>query len=223
MSIELPEDLRPDFISFENQAFNLLRSGKYELAEKLYRMMLDVVLNRQIVIGRRIHKGSYYHMIGFSLALQKKLCDALQNFMLAYIEDTLSTPIEQENAADSAPAGNVLINGFHINGEVLKRVKELSKQNKKENIAIYNPEKLLTDVGIPDLLTQCNPQPEVKDVTNVLLVTLTPTAQKTWQENVAKMSEKIIQIARVLAKQREHTEITEDDINDAIEEMEGKQ
>jgi len=223
LSFELPEDLKPDFFNFENQAMSLLRNGKYELAERLYKMLLDIILNKQLKIDRRIHKGSIYHMLGFSLALQKNLCDALHNFVLAYIEDTLSTPMEQENAADSAPAGNVLIKGFHLDEAVLQQIKELAKKNKAENITIYNPEKPLADLGIPDLLTQCNPQPQVKDITNVLIVTLTPRAQKTWQENVSKISEKIIQIARALAKEREHAEITEDDINDAIEKMEGEQ
>lgn len=220
-SVELPKDLQPLIVSLENQAFVYLRSGKYEFAERLYSTMLDVVLDREKSENKRIHKGTYFHMIGFSLALQKKLHDSLERFLQAYIEDVLSTPLGLEDKADKAPAANVLMNGFHVSPESFRRIKDIAKQNKiKENIDAR--QKVMDALNVIDLFSLCNPKPEIKDVISILLVTLTPSAQKLLQENVSQRGEKILRVAGVIAKERGHPEVLEEDISDAIAQLEGK-
>ena len=135
-SAQLPSDLQKYFVSLEQQASAMLRSGDYELSENVYRLMLNMVLDRQRANGR-IHKGSYYHHIGFCLVLWKKLKEALLNFLLAYIEDTINTEVGHEDDADREPASRVLRESFHLRNSVFDNIKK-SLHRKKELALLKN-------------------------------------------------------------------------------------
>lgn len=227
MSAELPQDLKSHFATLEQQAYSLLRTGNYALAENLYRLMLDTVIKRQETENRRIHKGGYLHQIGFSLVLQDRLSDALKSFLLAYVEDTLNVPLSRENDADGAPAARVLRNGFHLTDATFQAIKNLSRKEKETDRVVKKPETILKkylrqrQITEKELLSLCAPVPTFDDIQRQLIVTLTPQAQKVLNETVSKLGEQLLQEAIIIAKSKGHKEITEEDIEDAKKKLEG--
>lgn len=227
MSAELPQDLRSHFATLEQQAYSLLRTGNYALAENLYRLMLDTVIKRQETENRRIHKGGYLHQIGFSLVLQNKLLDALKSFLLAYVEDTLNVPLTYENNADEAPAARVLRNGFHLTDATFQAIKGLSTKEKETGRVVKKPELILRkylrqrQISEKELFSLCDPVPTSEDIQRQLIVTLTPQAQKVLNETVSKLGERLLHTAINIAKSKGHKEITEEDIEEAKMKLEG--
>jgi len=227
LSAELPQDLKSHFATLEQQAYSLLRTGNYALAENLYRLMLDTVIKRQETENRRIHKGGYLHQIGFSLVLQDRLSDALKSFLLAYVEDTLNVPLSRENDADGAPAARVLRNGFHLTDATFQAIKNLSRKEKETDRVVKKPETILKkylrqrQITEKELLSLCAPVPTFDDIQRQLIVTLTPQAQKVLNETVSKLGEQLLQEAIIIAKSKGHKEITEEDIEDAKKKLEG--
>ena len=228
MSAELPEDLKGHFAALEQQAYSLLRTGKYELAEKLYRLMSDTVINRQETENRRIHKGAYLHQIGFSLVLQDRLSEALQNFLLAYVEDTLNVPLTREDDADGFPAARVLREGFHLGNANFQMIKEISRRKKEDSVVVKNPtvvlEEYLNQIPIDqsELLSLCDRIPSQADLRRLLIVNLTPQARRALNEVTSKLAQRVLRLASDLAKARGHPDqVTEEDISDAIKRLEG--
>ncbi len=95
-----------EFRRLETEGLYNLRNGNYIRAEEIFGKYLDLMLEFQNKIGRRIHKGNPYHNIGISQLFQGKAVDALRNLILAYVEDLISSdnPVE----VDGAPASRVL-------------------------------------------------------------------------------------------------------------------
>jgi histone H3/H4 len=218
----LPPDLQKYFANIEEQAATMLRSGDYALSENMYRLMLNIVFERQKDNGR-IHKGGYYHQIGFTLVLQKKLEPAILNFLLAYIEDTINTDLGHENDADKAPASRVLRESFHIQITVLDTIKKISIVKKRTGNIEKQPEMILnefleaSDANREHLLSLCDPVPTADDIRRSLIINLSPDAQKTLQQAISERNEQILRLAAELAKQNGHPDTVEaDDIKSAI-------
>ena len=79
---------------------------------------------------RPVHKGAPLHMMGFILLFEDKTEDALQCFVQAYIEDTLSVDFGHEEEADTAPAGFFLRDLFHMNPVFLREIKSIVHEKK---------------------------------------------------------------------------------------------
>ena len=229
MGTELSRDLRSNFIVLEQQANSLLRSGNYELAEKIFRAMLDTVMKRQQTEERRIHKGSYLHNIGFSILLQDRLMEALHSFLLAYVEDTLNVSINHEDDADKAPAGRVLKQGFSVINRNLQSIKNIARSKKKSGAVVYDPNNLFEEflqqvqVDEQNLFALCDRPPTPSQVRGQLVVNLTPEAKRALDAAVSRTGNMLLQIAVTIARKRGRiSEVTEDDIKEAIRQLEEK-
>ena len=182
MGSEIPSDLTNTVANLENQAFQLLRRGDYASAEKIYRLIDEILRKRQLSEKKRIHKGSPLHMIGFALLLQRKLEESLKFFMLAHIEDALSTPLGKEEEADSAPAGQVLRKAFQVNSESLQTIKKISLAKKQLEAPVFDPgtilDEFLSSKEVDQILSLCQVSPDAERIQRQLLVYLTPRAKK---------------------------------------------
>jgi hypothetical protein len=228
LNTSLPEDLQGDFGSLEQQAVSTMRNGNYELAEKILKAMLETIMKRQEAEKRRIHKGSFFHNIGFSLALQNRLIDSLHNFLLAYIEDCLNTQTDQEELADKLPAARVLRKGFVVRERNLALIRNVTCDKKRLGRIILDPQDILKeildtiDLNENDLFKLCAVPPSLDGVMNSLVVNLTPEASRVLNDVVAKRMDEVLRIAATIAKKKGEPAVTDDDVREAIEQLEGE-
>lgn len=226
LSSEIPKDLQNIFSGLEQQAVATLRAGQYELAEKLFRTMLDTIMKHQTDEKRRIHKGSLYHNIGFSLVLQNRLNDGLRNFLLAYIEDCLNVPTNREDEADGYPAARVLRKGFSLQERYLIDLKQTLRSTKLSNRQVLDPDAtlgdFLKDAGVDqdDLSALCSRKPTIADVRDTLVVNLTPEAKQVLDNIVSKQTDDVIRKAAAIARRRKSSFVTDADVKEAIGQLE---
>lgn len=215
------------FAGLEQQAISAMRSGDYQFAEKIYRLILDDVREIQEKDNTRIHKGGYYHQLGFILLLEGRLLDSMRSFFLAYIEDTLNVPLGQEDAADTAPAARVLKNGFHLTDETFKATKSISKASRAGSV-VKTPEVILSKVlaakriNEGGLLSLCNPIPNADEVRRQLFVNLSPQAEKTLNGMMNERMQRVVELAAFIARESGHNVVTEEDIKTAIKKLDGQ-
>jgi hypothetical protein len=228
LDAELSEDLRGHFYALEQQATSLMREGKYEVAEKLFQTMLETVFKRQQEEKRRIHKGSYFHNIGFSQLLQNRLTDSLHNFLLAYIEDCLNVQVNHEDEADALPAARVLRKGFKLIDGNLNLLKNIARTKKQDNEIILNPENLFedflrrTNTDVNDLFALCAEPPQFEQLRDTLIINLTPEAKTALDQIVSQMGNKVLERASLIAQKRKAKAVTEADVREAIMQLEGE-
>lgn len=221
MSSDIPEDLRGHFKALEQQAVFLMRSGNYELAEKIFQAMLDTIFERQEVENRRVHKGSFFHNIGISRVLQKRLMDAMRSFLLAYVEDC----INEEESADKAPAARILMTGFFLRKQNMLWIKDAVRVRRQRGEDLLNPENVLggflSHIGVSenDLFTLCSRLPELELVRNKLVVNLTPKAKQALDKTVSETTNRVLQKALSISKKRGGQRVTENDIQEAIRQL----
>jgi len=104
LSADIPVSLRESIRDKEYEASRLLALENYTKAETIYDEIFTELFEKQSIEDRRIHLGASLHMKGISLLFQNKFKEALQNFVLAYITDTVNSPVGEESNADQAPA-----------------------------------------------------------------------------------------------------------------------
>lgn len=141
-------ELKKILEEIEKKAFYLLGFRKLDDSLDLYKQYLEKIIEAQEKEGRVIHKGLPIHMMGYIYKLRRKDKKALYHFLLAYIEDTLNTPINKEHEAEEFPAYYSLINGFGFDEKLLKEIAVISKETKEKEIEIFNPEKIFEQLGI---------------------------------------------------------------------------
>lgn len=162
----IPIKIHKILLETEKEAYVNLRVGRYEKAEELFRHQLDLIMEWQKKEDRTIHKGTPLHMIGICLLYREKIDDALQFFLLAYIEDTLNVGFELESEADLAPASLMLRNAFQIDVGFLKKIKEYvaNLKGKGKWGQARDPAEILETVRVKPLLslrTLCKSIPKV--------------------------------------------------------------
>lgn len=163
----VPRDIRTDLLGYERDAYVNFRVGRYEEAEELYRRGLTLLMEWQKRENRPIHKGAPLHSIGICLLFREKADEALQFFLLAYVEDTLNAGFELESEADLAPASRMLRDGFRIDVGFLKAIKEYVKDLKRRDLwgQARDPEeildKVLNRVRPASLIALCKSKPTV--------------------------------------------------------------
>ena len=174
MSSKISEDLIPRIRELESQGYVHLRMKRYKDAEQTYAKIYEVLSKQQEETKKRVHKGAPLHMMGVSLLFQEDLANAVRYFLLAYIEDTLSVGIVEEDLADRAPAGRMLADIFRIDAYLLGFIKEIARDIKIEgrDELITDPEEILKNAlglrekrlpGLPKattLLGLCSARPK---------------------------------------------------------------
>ena len=148
MDREPTENLQNILNDIELKAARNFQSGKFQDSYRYYNEMLNNILETQEKEKKSIHKGLPLHMIGVIFLLQKKENESLKYFLLAYVEDILTAPLNKEKQADTAPAYHNIINVFAFDFQILEKIKNISKDKKKKKIEIYHPEVILKELGL---------------------------------------------------------------------------
>ena len=128
--------------------------GEFGPALKIVKDLYDKMLDWQSKYNLRFHKGYPIHNIGYTLFLQKEYLEARRYFILAYIEDLLSADEEEE--ADSTPAGQTLLLGYSFGPELLNILKRKVKELKEEGRIPLRPEEVVQELQAS--------KPDYKDV-----------------------------------------------------------
>jgi len=153
----LPLEIIQETSIIEKQGIQLFNRRKFRECIKYYKKMLDLFKQKQEAIGRPIHKGTPYHMIGVCYTGLNEHNEALKYILLAYIEDTLNSNFDNETEADGTPAGQMLLNYYFVSPEFLVTIKKYVYQLKKSGkwTSTFNPEEIL-DI----ILHKCSVSPE---------------------------------------------------------------
>lgn len=138
---EFPAKVKRELAIMASRYVSLIRARRYPEAKDTVELLFAKMLGWQDKYGVRLHKGYPLHNIGYTLYLQKNYEEALEYFLLAYIEDLLS--VDAEDEADSTPAGQTLITGYKFNPAVIKSLKQIVAGFKGKNIIPSRPEVVL--------------------------------------------------------------------------------
>jgi hypothetical protein len=124
-------------------------SEEFGAAIEAFSKEITIIEKAQEEEKHSIHKGAAFYNLGLSLALYGKMNDAIHNFLLAYIEDTLSNHFGEEDEADGAPAYRILRNFFRLNIGVISEINKKSRQIKEEGKwkETSNPELILKEIA----------------------------------------------------------------------------
>src|SRR3990170_230623 len=113
------------FREIEHQALLALYQERFGEAVELYEEAYNLLFELQFQLMRGIHKGTVLYNLGIAI-LGRRQRDAsrqaLRHILLAYIEDTLGAPFDNEEDADRAPAGRFLIDGFVVQLRFLREM-----------------------------------------------------------------------------------------------------
>lgn len=139
--IEIDETLRD--IALKSQA--LLDSRQYGKALKNFERMYKTLLSNQPP-GRRYHKGYALHNIGVATFYSGNPQNAMNWFILAYVEDLLSQPKGEEDKADDLPAGKTLSGVYLVDRTLLSSLKLLVNTSKNKGTVIQDPEQIIKDL-----------------------------------------------------------------------------
>lgn len=107
-------------------------------AENELRQKIQLIEGEEKRIGRAIDKGGTYYDLGKCLAFQQKNPEAIQYFLMAYIEDALRTLAGEEDHARTGAAFNMLNNYFGVKFDIITDANQLIRDTKlagKEGIS----------------------------------------------------------------------------------------
>lgn len=123
--------------------------------EELYMLLLEAQPP-----GKRYHKGHALHNIGFATFQLGDSQSALNDFVLAYIEDLLSEG--DEDKADDLPAGRTLRDGYRVDGFFLSALKVMVKNKKELGAIVQDPELIIKELDqkISDVKAEEEPKVE---------------------------------------------------------------
>ena len=137
----LPEQAQRELDDMAKKFLICIHTQAYDDALETMRSLYKRMLDWQREYGKRFHKGYAIHNIGYTLFLENKHQEALKYFISAYIEDLLSA--DDENQADSTPAGQTLLLGYRYNADVLNLLKQTVSKLKREAKIPLTPEEVV--------------------------------------------------------------------------------
>jgi len=139
----LPKEAQTELDDMAREYTLRMYTEDYDSALKTVTQLYQKMLNWQSQYQQRFHKGYPIHNIGYTLYRQNKREDALKYFILAYIEDLVSA--DNENEADSTPAGRTLLEGYRLEPSLLSLLKEKVQNLKKQKKIPLRPEEVVQD------------------------------------------------------------------------------
>jgi len=144
----LPEKAQIELDAMARKYSVCIHTQAYDEALEIMRTLHTKMLGWQQEYGNRFHKGYPIHNIGYTLYLENKHQEALKYFIWAYIEDLISA--DDENQADSTPAGQTLIIGYRYNPDVLSLLKQTVSRLKREGKIPYTPEDIVKQLVVSE-------------------------------------------------------------------------
>src|SRR3989338_7215691 len=120
--INLPSDLLEKYREVDKQFMGGLLYSDPKKSFLLWNDIYQEVLRKQ-PIGKRYHKGGELHNKGICKLFLLSPIESLDLFILAFIEDTLSTKTESGILPEEAPAAQNLKNFFKLTESQFKLIK----------------------------------------------------------------------------------------------------
>lgn len=170
---DVPENIQDEARKIEFEGLIALHGENYIKAAQLFQMQYDLYFAAQEELNRPIHKGSPLHNEGLALFYLKAIDGSVYHFLLAYIEDTLQMEYDHEDDADRYPAATMLRDVFLFNLRVLREIKYVSLNIKKEGRwnQARNPQEILgvvsdrLNLNIKKTSTYCGRIPQLGKMT----------------------------------------------------------
>jgi hypothetical protein len=160
----IPTEFQQEVGNIEIQASQRFNTRHFDGARELFQRILEITVNAQDQVHRPIHKGSPYYNIGVCYALTNHHEQALNNIVLAYIEDTLNVGFGLEDEADRFPAAQMLRDFYAIRMGVMRTIKGFVFEIKEQGqwTTIFDPHviyhRLVEQIG-----------PEANNLVNLLI------------------------------------------------------
>jgi len=140
--INLPSDLLEKYREVDKQFMGGLLYSDPKKSFLLWNDIYQEVLRKQ-PIGKRYHKGGELHNKGICKLFLLSPIESLDLFILAFIEDTLSTKTESGILPEEAPAAQNLKNFFKLTESQFKLIKTFIKEESDKGV-VQNPEVVLS-------------------------------------------------------------------------------
>jgi len=154
---KIPLDIEEKIRKYRLEGAIELQNGNPKLAKAFFEKQYQTLIEAQKREKRTLHKGDALYNLGLAFLYMEDYNNAIKNFLLAYIEDTLSSEFDYEDNADRAPAAQMLRDVFIIDLRFLREIKtavRLSKSDEPEK-PIQNHEKILEIVeGVLDIFLE---------------------------------------------------------------------
>lgn len=145
-SVPLPSELDRRFQGMALANESLMFSREYEKARDGFQQIYHMLCDEQ-PLGSRYHKGYPLHQIGMTFVLSGNSAEALRYFILAYIEDLLSSEEGEEDRADAAPAARNLRGVYKVDEGALSRLKTVVRDMKEARRVIRDPEDVFNQLA----------------------------------------------------------------------------
>ena len=142
----LPLELDRRFQAMALANESLMLSHQYDQAREGFKRIYELLYQEQPPDGR-YHKGYPLHQIGITFILSGKAQEALQYFILAYIEDLLTQEQGQEDRADDMPAGKTLRGAYKVQDTALLEFKTIVQHKKKRGQVIRDPNDVFNELA----------------------------------------------------------------------------
>lgn len=167
----LPEEFQKEFTKAAVKYSTRLQTSDYSEALEILKNLYAKMLGWQKKCRKRLHKEYPLRNIGYVLYLQDKADEALEYFILAYIESLLSADGADE--ADRTSAGHTLAEGYGLSPASLEPLKKKVSEIKASGKIPMRPEEVIKKLekskgGYSDLKTKTtakggedHPQPVV--------------------------------------------------------------
>lgn len=145
VAVDIPDELRKQFDSMEQQAYSYLIVGDFRRAEQTYESQYNILRSKEEKLpdGERYHKGGPLHNWGISLLYQNKVIEGLQKIILAYIEDVLDYGYEKSK---EFPAYKTLDGIPQVKKEILHQIGELAEKGRQEGKVPREPKNILVEL-----------------------------------------------------------------------------
>lgn len=169
----LPADLQKAYEEYDRQGLGHMNAQRWAEAIQVYQQSHRILLSRQPP-AKRHHKGGPLYFLGVCHAFGGQKAEAMQYFLLAYIEDLLSEPHAQINIAETRAAAKNL-RQCGVEERLLDVVKATALQKKSRGEVVQEPIAILAEalesrggIGVLQTLSQGFPAGFLKRPVDVL-------------------------------------------------------
>ncbi len=142
---ELPQNLLDEYTVVEKRFIDALQIMDPALIENSYNhwnKLYHKILNTQ-PDGVRYHKGGEVHNMGACKIYTHQALESFHFFMMGYIEDLLSLPLE---TANNTPGAKTLRELFKLSEEEFKMIRECVEEVVSKKGIVQNPKDVLDSI-----------------------------------------------------------------------------
>lgn len=133
---DFPVDLSEKYRETEQNFYSLLEAGRFREASNSWEDLYKQFLDRQKILGHRLHKGGIVHNLGIVALLANNIELSFKNFMMGFAEDVASQAQGFAGEAEGAPGAQNLKTFFGVDKalfNLVKRIVEERVANEKFN------------------------------------------------------------------------------------------